>query len=178
MGKLKENHKNLDAPNKSGLWSINDVRPYGKNPRQISDIAIGKVAQSIKEFGFQSPIIVDPHGVIIAGHTRLRAARALGLTQVPVLVATLSAEKARGLRLADNRTGQEAQWDDLLLGNELAALKELDFDLATTGFNYDEIDRLLALAGGDLPPDSQSPGDKHKVQCPSCGHEFVPPFNK
>lgn len=145
MAKPKiSNEQSVDAIKKSGLWSIDDVKPYPKNPRKISDVAVAKVALSIKEFGFQSPIIVDRAGVIIAGHTRHKAALQLGLAEVPVVVAgNLTDEQVRALRIMDNRSAQESQWDDMILADELAALKELDFDLALTGLSGDEILKLL-----------------------------------
>ena len=124
-------------------WPIEKVKPYEKNPRAINDKAIGKVAASIKEFGFQQPIVVDRDGVIIVGHTRRKAAELLGLSHVPVVVADLPEAKARAYRLADNRTAQETSWLDDILGDELAALKGLDFDLSLTGFDERELDKLL-----------------------------------
>lgn len=92
-------------------WPAERVIPYARNPRTATDTAVGKVAASIKEFGFRVPIIVDGEGVIIAGHTRLAAAQRLGLERVPVLVAAdLSPAQVKAYRIADNRTGQEAGW--------------------------------------------------------------------
>ena len=122
---------------------IGQVIPYERNPRRIPDAAVSKVAASIREFGFQQPIVVDPAGVVIVGHTRLKAAQSLGLSTVPVVVADLPEAKARAYRLADNRTNQEASWLDDLLGDELAALKALDFDLSLTGFDDRELQSLL-----------------------------------
>ena len=138
----------LKAPAVAGLnveqWAIDKVLPYDKNPRAISDKAVSKVAASINEFGFQQPIIVDKAGVIIVGHTRRKAAEKLGLATVPVVVANLPEEKARAYRLADNRTHEEADWLEDLLKEELSALAGLDFDLALTGFDERELDKLLA----------------------------------
>lgn len=125
-------------------WPIDRVLPYDKNPRAINDKAITKVAASISEFGFQQPIVVDKAGVIIVGHTRRKAAEKLGLATVPVVVADLPEEKARAYRLADNRTAQETDWLDDVLKEELTALAGLDFDLALTGFDERELDKLLA----------------------------------
>jgi ParB-like chromosome segregation protein Spo0J len=92
-------------------WTLDRVRPYEQNPRVISDVAIDKVAASIKAFGWRQPIVVDDDGVILAGHTRFEAAKKLGLERVPVHVASgLSPEAARAYRLADNRTHEEARW--------------------------------------------------------------------
>lgn len=124
-------------------WPISKAKPYDRNPRAIPDKAIDKVAASIREFGFQQPIVVDKNGVVIAGHTRLKAAQKLGLDKVPVVVADLPEAKARAYRLADNRTHQEASWLDDMLADELKALDELDFDMSLTGFDDRELQSLL-----------------------------------
>jgi len=129
-------------------WPIDKPRPYQQNPRKISDVAIGKVAASIREFGFRQPIVVDGDGVVIAGHTRLAAASSLGLAEVPVHIARdLTPVQARAYRLADNRSGQEAEWDNELLRDELAALAALDIDLSLTAFDPDEIAGLSGHQG-------------------------------
>ena len=111
---------------------LDEIRPYDNNPRR-NDEAAKAVANSIKEFGFQSPIIVDRDGVIIAGHTRYKAARRLKLQEVPVIVAAeLDPEKVKALRIADNSTGEVAQWDLQLLVQELTGI---DYDMADFGLN-------------------------------------------
>lgn len=134
---------NLAPHLKIEQWPISNAKPYERNPRAIPDKAIDKVAASIREFGFQQPIVVDKAGVVIAGHTRLKAAQKLGLDKVPVVVADLPEAKARAYRLADNRTHQEASWLDDMLADELKALDELDFDLSLTGFDDRELQSLL-----------------------------------
>lgn len=162
-------------------WPIDKPLPYARNPRKIADKAVEKVAASIKEYGFRQPIVVDGDGVIVAGHTRLLAARKLGLKKVPVHVAAdLTPEQAKAYRLADNRANQEAEWDIDLLGLELGELQGLDFDLDLTAFDADEIDRLLAdktegLTDPDAVPEVPEtpvtvPGDvwllgKHRIVC-------------
>src|SRR5690606_8956983 len=112
------------------LWPIDRVKPYPQNPR-LNDGAVGAVARSIQEFGFRQPLVVDTDGVLVIGHTRLKAARKLGLTEVPVHVATeLSPVQIRALRLADNKTADIATWDNSLLPLELKGLLDADFDLA------------------------------------------------
>jgi DNA modification methylase len=126
------------------LWPIDRPKPYPKNARHWNAIAVAKVASSIREYGFRQPIVVDVHDVICIGHLRLAAAKSLGLKEVPVHVARdLTPAQIRGLRLADNRTNQEAEWNDDLLGPELAELSVLGFDLTLTGFDVYEIDKLL-----------------------------------
>lgn len=126
------------------MWLVNRPKPYEKNPRKNKS-AIGKVVESLREFGWQQPIVVDPEGVIIVGHTRLEAAKHLQMERVPVVVAhDLTPAQVRAYRLADNRTGEEASWDKLLLSEELDALKGFEFDLAITGFDDAELRSLLA----------------------------------
>lgn len=112
---------------------IENVIPYENNPR-INDDAVEKVANSIREFGWQQPIVVDKHNVIIAGHTRLKAARMLGESQVPVVFADLSDKRAKAYRLADNKTSEFAEWDFSLLEQELLELEEINFDMEQFGF--------------------------------------------
>src|SRR5229473_1897963 len=124
---------------------IGKVIPYARNSRKIPDRAIDKVAASIKEFGWRQAIVVDKDFVIICGHTRLLAAKKLGLKQVPVHVAdNLTPAQVKAYRLMDNRSHEEADWDLELLGPELEELKGLDFDLELTGFDEREIEDLLA----------------------------------
>ena len=111
---------------------LDEIRPYDDNPRR-NDEAAKAVANSIKEFGFQSPIIVDRDGVIIAGHTRYKAARRLKLQEVPVIVAAeLDPEKVKALRIADNSTGEVAEWDLQLLVQELTGI---EYDMTDFGLN-------------------------------------------
>ena len=122
---------------------ITDIRPYEKNPRH-NDGAVEAVARSIKEFGWQQPIVVDKDLVVIVGHTRLKAAEQLGLTEVPVVVADhLTLEQVQAYRIADNKTGEIAEWDYNLLPMELKDLQNADFDLSVLGFDSDELDKLL-----------------------------------
>ncbi len=106
--------------------SIEDITPYEKNPRK-NDSAVDAVAASIREFGWQQPIVVDVDGVIIAGHTRYKAAKKLHLKEVPVVVAdNLTDEQVRAYRLADNKSGELAEWNFPLLEEELASLSGID----------------------------------------------------
>lgn len=119
---------------------IDQVTPYPGNPR-INEQAVAPVAASIKEFGFQQPIVVDKNNVIIVGHTRFLAAKQLGLTEVPVVVAEdLTEDQAKAYRLADNRTNQNADWDWSLLGDELNELLQVTPELVPiTGFDKEEV---------------------------------------
>ena len=126
------------------IWPIEKVIPYARNARIIPPKAVDKVASSIREFGWRQPIVVDCEGLIVCGHARLLAAQKLGLTEVPVHVAdNLTPAQVRAYRLLDNRSHQETDWDEDLLGLELLELKDLGLDLSLTGFDFNEIDKLL-----------------------------------
>lgn len=115
-------------------WDIDRPIPYENNPRD-NDKAVEKVANSIQEFGFQQPLVVDAGGVIIVGHTRLKAAQLLGLEQVPVVVAkNLTPAQAQMYRLADNKVAEFSTWDFEKLDVELEGL-EVDFDMGEFGFD-------------------------------------------
>ncbi|MBI1704667.1 DNA modification methylase [Lactobacillus crispatus] len=116
--------------------SIDEITPYINNPRN-NDQAVDAVANSIKEFGWQQPIVVDKNMVIIVGHTRYKAAKKLKLDKVPVVVATnLTDEQAKAYRLADNKVGELADWNDDLLSDELAGIDDIDM----SDFGFDELD--------------------------------------
>ena len=110
---------------------VEELIPYEKNPR-INDEAVKYVANRIKEFGFKVPIVIDKDNVIIAGHTRLKASKELGLTEVPCIIADdLSEEQIKAFRLADNKVSEQAKWDFDLLSDELNGL---DMDMEQFGF--------------------------------------------
>ena len=138
---------------------VSDIRPYEKNPR-LNEGAVDAVAASIKEFGWRAPIVVDKEMVIICGHTRLLAAKKLGLDVVPVHVAdNLTPEQVQAYRIADNKTGEIAEWDYSLLPLELQELQEANFDLSLLGFDADELDKLLngeteEITEGETEPDA------------------------
>jgi ParB-like chromosome segregation protein Spo0J len=125
------------------MWSLDRIKPYENNPR-INDDAVADVVQSINEFGFRQPIVVDAAGVIIVGHTRFKAAKQLSLAEVPVHVAVdMEPEAVRAYRIADNRTGENAEWDWELLPLEVGALQDSGFDCELLGFDSDELAKLL-----------------------------------
>ena len=115
------------------LKKISDIRPYEKNPRK-NDEAVKYVAESISQFGFKVPIVIDSNGVIVAGHTRYKAAKKLNLKEVPCIVADdLTEEQVKAFRLADNKVAEKAEWDFELLADELDNL--FDFDMTVFGFD-------------------------------------------
>lgn len=114
---------------------IKDLKPYEKNPRK-NDKAVDYVAESIKEFGFKVPIVVDKDNVIVAGHTRYKASKKLGFSEVPCIVADdLNEEQIKAFRLADNKVGEFAEWDFDLLNSELDDLIDIDMEL----FGFDNV---------------------------------------
>lgn len=136
---------------------VDSLIPYANNPR-LNDNAVDAVAASIKEFGFKVPIVVDGENVIINGHTRLKAAHKLGLKQVPVIVADdLTPEQVKAFRLADNKTGELAQWDMAKLGIELEGIEDIDM----TDFGFD-----IDFGGIDLS-DMNIEGDDYEQELPA-----------
>ena len=160
------------------LWPIDKLIPYARNARTITAAAVDKVAASIQEFGWRQPIVVDVNGVIIVGHTRLAAARKLGLIKVPVLTAgDLTPAQVRAFRLMDNRSHQETSWDASLLADGLADLRAAGIDLDLTGFNSDEITAFLtkATAGAATAPEEFREYDETIATehvCLNCGYRW------
>jgi ParB-like chromosome segregation protein Spo0J len=141
-------------------WPIDKIKPYPNNPRVIPQAAVDAVAASLKAYGFRQPIVVDEEGVIIVGHTRLRAAQQLGMDKVPVhQVEGWAEDQKRAYRLADNKTGEGADWDVKALNMELQALGAGDFDLDLTGFDLDERRDIADLA---LQVDLREPGESNE----------------
>jgi DNA modification methylase len=125
--------------------------PYARNARTHSDAQVALIAGSIREFGFTNPVLVDGANGIIAGHGRVLAARQLGLATVPVIeLGHLSEAQRRAYILADNRLAEQAGWDREMLALELGDLQLDRFDLGLTGFDDDELDRLLAELGTEM----------------------------
>lgn len=146
---------------------LSELKEYENNPRH-NDGAVDYVAESIKNFGFKVPIIIDADGVIVAGHTRKRAAEYLGLKTVPCIVADdLTPEQIKAFRLADNKTAEFATWDMEKLDSELLALGALDMSMF--GFISHE-----AIDLDDFFQDSESNAVKEpkRIQCPHCGEWF------
>ncbi|MGD0301724.1 MAG: DNA modification methylase [Bryobacteraceae bacterium] len=164
------------------MWPVDRLAPYARNPRR-NDAAVDRMAASIQEFGFKIPVLARSSGEIVDGHLRLKAARKLGITEVPVILCDEWTEaQVKAFRLMVNRSVGWAEWDEELLGLELSELKDLDFDLDLTGFDSAELERYLAdvdiepgLTDEDdapEPPETpvSQPGDlwllgKHRVLC-------------
>ena len=127
---------------KTELWPLERLIDYARNPRK-NDHAVDRVAAAIKEFGFRVPIIAKSDGLVVDGHLRLKAARKLGLAEVPVVLADdLTDAQVKAFRISVNRMAELAEWDNELLALELGELGELGFDLDLTGFGEGEIAAL------------------------------------
>lgn len=143
---------------------VAELREYENNPR-INDGAVTAVAESIERFGFKVPIVIDSGGVIIAGHTRKKAAERLGLASVPCIVADdLTPEQIKAFRLADNKTGELADWDFSALEKELAEL--YDFDMSVFGFDEINVDFEM---GDEADQGDLTEKEVKTVTCPNCG---------
>lgn len=140
------------------LVPVESLIPYARNARTHSDTQIAQLAASIKEFGFNNPILVDGEKGIIAGHGRLEAARKLGLSQVPVIeLKHLNENQKRAFIIADNKLALNAGWNDELLALELACLKDENFDLDVIGFDQKELNQLLDEGKIGLTDDDEVP---------------------
>ena len=158
-------------------WPIDKLIAYARNARTMTPAAVDKVAASIQEFGWRQPIVVDAHRVIIAGHTRLAAARQLGLKKVPVLTAAhLTPAQVKAYRLMDNRSHEETSWDASLLADCLAELQTGGADLDLTGFNSDEITAFLMDGTAAAPaPEEFKEYDETiatEHECLNCGYRW------
>lgn len=157
-------------------WAIDRLIPYARNARTIPQVAVDKVAASIKEFGWQQPIVVDAERIVVAGHVRLLAAKQLGLEKVPVLVASeLTPGQIKAFRLMDNRSHQESGWDLSLLGPELVELQGLNVDAGLAGFDATEIAKFLGSPSDEKPPDEFKQYDESipvAHECPKCGYTW------
>lgn len=149
---------------------LTEIFEYENNPRN-NDNAVDFVAESIKQFGFKVPIVIDKDSVIIAGHTRYKAAKKLGLKKVPCIMADdLNEEQVKAFRLADNKVAEKAQWDFRLL---LQEIEEIDgFVMSDFGFSNIESINLDGYAENDEVDDEEETGEEPEPklqQCPHCG---------
>lgn len=144
---------------------IDDVIPYENNPRK-NDEAVDYVAKSIKEFGFKVPIIVDKNNVIVTGHTRLKAAKQLGLKEVPTIMADdLTEEQIKAFRLADNKVSEFANWNFDLLNFELDDISNInmeDFGFSEVNIDWDDVE--------DLTEENYEEPQHNMLECPKCHH--------
>jgi len=138
---------------------IESLVPYARNSRTHSPEQISQVANSIMEFGFTNPVLIDGQGGIIAGHGRVMAAKSLGLAEVPCIrLGHLSEAQKRAYVIADNKLALNAGWDEEMLALEFKALNDMGFDLELTGFDLGDIDELLAEL--DATPEGETDADE------------------
>src|SRR6266403_498350 len=138
----------ISAEQRVEYWPINRLVEYSRNPRK-NDGAVDRMCSSIREFGFKIPCLARSDGEVVDGHLRLKAARKLGITEIPVILCDeWTPAQVKAFRLMVNRSVAWADWDDELLALELQELNEAEFDLSLTGFDDDE--RALLLAGPDM----------------------------
>lgn len=156
---------------------INELIPYARNSRTHSDAQVAQIAASIKEWGWTTPVLIDPDGGIIAGHGRILAAQKLGITDVPCMVAGGWTEAQRkAYVIADNKLALNAGWDDDALKLELQDIDALGFDLTLTGFDIAELTNIFDEP--DFAPGTEDDQGKldelapKMVDCPHCGQEF------
>lgn len=129
--------------------AIEDITPYDNNPR-LNDEAVEKVKESIEEFGFLVPLVLDGDGVIITGHTRFLALKELGKKNISAIYAThLTEEQVKAYRLADNKVAEFSTWDEAKLAEEMQQLQSMGVDLSTTGFSKAELDCLCGFVDED-----------------------------
>lgn len=147
---------------------LSDLKPYEKNPRK-NDNSVEAVANSIREFGFKVPIVIDKDGTIVTGHTRYKASKLLKLKEVPCIVADdLTEEQIKAFRLADNKVGETSEWDMDLLGEELGDI--MDLDMAEFGFGD--------ISDVEAPADENTKAEETKEKVKSLSERFlVPPFS-
>tara|TARA_R110002020_G_scaffold469286_1_gene694211 strand:+ start:7 stop:507 length:501 start_codon:yes stop_codon:yes gene_type:complete len=154
---------------------ISELIPYANNARTHNSEQITQIASSIKEFGFNNPILIDKDNGIIAGHGRLAAAKMLGMTEVPTIkLEHLTDAQRKAFILADNRIAINSTWNTDLLALELEDLQN-DFDLKLLGFNEDEVNALIDPEFLPASEDEQGKLDELDpkwIDCPHCGKEF------
>ncbi|OFZ54967.1 MAG: hypothetical protein A2428_03070 [Bdellovibrionales bacterium RIFOXYC1_FULL_54_43] len=170
MGKRKRNDE-ISAP-KSKLFPIDKLVPYEKNPRIHPEHQVQQLVDSITEYGFVSPLVIDSKFRVIAGHGRLMAANRLGLSHVPcVIVDHLTEAQRRAYIIADNRLALNSDWDMDILKEEVRDLDADGFDIDVLGFSLSEIEALTV----DLKsvPRVRKEKKSNAVDCPSCGHRFT-----
>ena len=164
---------------KHETWPIDKLIEYARNPRK-NDHAVDRVAAAIREFGFRVPVVAKSDGTVVDGHLRLKAAKKLGLTEVPVVLADdMTDLQIKAFRLSVNKMAELAEWDDELLAIELHELNAADFDMALIGFDASELSSAMnldSLIEQDAPESSSKeidPDDyKMGCMCPKCGFEF------
>jgi uncharacterized protein YbaR (Trm112 family) len=168
-GKIKINLQTKNGGNEMELIlkNIEELIPYENNPRN-NDGAVKYVAESIKQFGFKVPMVIDRNNVIVCGHTRYKAAMELGIEEIPCIIADdLTEEQIKAFRLADNKVAEFSKWDIEMLNSEL---EELELDMGDFGF-IDLADLDVDSFFEDAEP-KEKPEEDKEIICPHCGLSF------
>ncbi|RCX20893.1 ParB-like nuclease family protein [Anaerobacterium chartisolvens] len=161
-------------PGNIELIDISMLKPYERNSRTHSESQLQKIADSIKEFGFTNPVLIDNDNSIIAGHGRVIAAGLLKMDRVPCIrIGYMTKAQKKAYIIADNKLAEQAGWDEELLRIELGELNSLDYDIGVIGLSEGEIKKLLE------PPEKKEPSSNVKKKkndsvfiCPHCGKEI------
>lgn len=183
MQKSKDGQMNKPQPKLEQMHPA-DLIPYARNAKKHDQEQVAKIAGSIREFGFNNPVLIDQSNGIIAGHGRVMAAIKLGLESVPVIrLSHMSETQRRAYILADNKLAElGGGWDEEMLKVELEAIKESDLDHLLTGFSDEEMAELLAETNQLNRENNEAPDSSSKEiqvddfemdhRCPKCGFEF------
>ena len=161
--------------------SLDEITPYERNPRNNAE-AVGYVKESIRQFGFKVPIVIDRNNIIVAGHTRYKASLELGLESVPCIVADdLTPKQIKAFRLADNKVAEKSYWDFDLLNEELTDIG-IDIDMGSFDFkvfleddskeDFDDFEDIGTSDGGAKTTDETPETEKKTIICPHCGEEI------
>ena len=158
---------------------IRSLVAYENNPKRHPEGQIRALKESLHQFGWTNPVLVDSENVVIAGHGRLEAAAQIGMQTVPVVrISDLTPEQVKAYRIADNRIAELSEWDPFLLAENLVDLDEIevgDSGFTPTGFKAGEIAKILNRVDPDGSTEIREPAKKKgEVVCPRCGHIFDP----
>lgn len=151
-------------------WETKKLIEYEKNPR-VNDHVVDRISEAIKEFGFRVPILAKSNGLIVDGHLRLKAAKKIGCTKVPVIVCDdMTETQIKAFRISVNRMAELAEWDNDLLRVEIIDLQAEDFDLSLLGFSDEELDELLASIDLDDEDEKNGKGEEEEPELPAIPH--------
>jgi len=156
---------------------LSGLIPYARNARKHSQNQVSQIAASIKEFGFNSPVLLKDDSTIIAGHGRVMAAEKLGLKKVPcIYLKHLTPTQAKAYGIVDNQLTLNSEWDNELLKLEVLDLKENDVDIDILGFKNEELSQILEIMPEDAYGkefDESCADDVEFLECPECGHKWA-----
>ena len=151
--------------------NIDELIPYENNPR-LNDEAVEYVKNSIKEFGFKVPVVIDKDNVIIAGHTRIKASKELGIKDIPCIIADdLTEEQVKAFRLADNKVAEKSLWDYTKLDEELESI--LDIDMSIFDFDINNANDINLDDFFEEKEEKEKIEEPKEIQCPHCKMWFV-----